>query len=136
MLNGMEEFIYKNATLINYGVEKNINRKIHSAVLGPKDAILRKIFSHNVDKTLEDYRQQTGIDLKALAAATSKIEKEEKIPNIPAQIPTYLLTTESVANKSDTSLCNKSMLQRIMKDKEESRTEHFIKSGQSRIMEL
>ena len=56
MLNGMEEFLYKNATLINFGKEASVPRKIHSAVLGPKDAILRKIFSHNVDKTIEDYK--------------------------------------------------------------------------------
>ena len=131
----MEEFPYKNATLINFGKEASVPRKIHSAVLGPKDAILRKIFSHNVDKTIEDYKQETGIDLKALAAENKKAEKEPT-PRKPAEIPTYLLTTESVANKIDTSLCNKSKLQRILKDKDESRSEHFIKSGKSRIMEL
>ena len=88
MLNGMEEFLYKNATLINFGKEASVPRKIHSAVLGPKDAILRKIFSHNVDKTIEDYKQETGIDLKALAAENKKAEKEPT-PRKPAEIPTY-----------------------------------------------
>ena len=78
MLNGMEEFLYKNATFINFGKEQTVPWKIHSAVLGPKDAILAKIFSFNVDKTIEKYRQETGIDLKALAALDKKVEQAEK----------------------------------------------------------
>ena len=65
MENGMDEFIYK-SKMINYGQEENIEKLLHSAVLGGENTINRKIFSQNLEKKIVKLKRELGIDIKKL----------------------------------------------------------------------
>ena len=62
MAGGMEEFIYKQAKMINYGESKKPNAYLHQAICSsPRHSMLAKIFYRNLNHRIKEL----GIDFNA-----------------------------------------------------------------------
>ena len=113
MLKGMEEFLYKNASVINFGEKKSVEENLLMAIVA-KDSYNYKVFHANLGKMIEEHGSSlTGSQIKNKSQERKdmlnpvKLAKQRESDKVPSSMRLTVARAMKLQNQVPNSPMNK-----------------------------